>query len=355
MKGIILSAGRGSRIGGKSKGLLPIDGKPLIQHQVDGLRDAGIDDIYVVVGHKADEFPELNVKYIYNDNYATKENSYSLFLALKEVGESSVVILDGDVMYDYRLFQSLYDTNVSFYYIDTSIARKPGDVGIDSKDLLVVNSVGKDKTYGVGCGITYLSYCFVNKLFAHMKDSKFDTWWINYVNEIIDDDLFYRIVEYPWAEIDTEEDYKKAKNIFESQSLEIDENDYSINELMSMYTDMQDTFTGLHLCHRDIERDKKAYDNSIVYTGRINGRVVAMSRVVTDGSYYAGIYDVMVRPEYQGRGYGKELCNFMIDRVKQLNPIKIFLFGSVGDKFDAFYSGLGFTRAKSTVWEIRND
>lgn len=58
-QGVILAAGRGSRIRPFSdhfpKPLLPICNKPVMQYQVEAMRDAGIDDITVVVGHRGEQ------------------------------------------------------------------------------------------------------------------------------------------------------------------------------------------------------------------------------------------------------------------------------------------------------------
>lgn len=51
---IVLAAGTGTRFGG-TKQLAELDGRPLIQHVVDAAARAGIEDIIVVVGHRADE------------------------------------------------------------------------------------------------------------------------------------------------------------------------------------------------------------------------------------------------------------------------------------------------------------
>jgi molybdenum cofactor cytidylyltransferase len=51
--GIVLAAGTSSRFG-RTKQLLEIDGKPLVQHAVDAASAAGLDEIVVVLGHEAE-------------------------------------------------------------------------------------------------------------------------------------------------------------------------------------------------------------------------------------------------------------------------------------------------------------
>ena len=52
ISGVVLAAGTGSRFGG-TKQLAIVDGKPLAQHAIDALVEAGVDEIVVVTGHDA--------------------------------------------------------------------------------------------------------------------------------------------------------------------------------------------------------------------------------------------------------------------------------------------------------------
>lgn len=51
---IVLAAGMSTRMGAP-KALLPWDGQPLLAYQVQQLRDAGVDEVIVVLGDDADE------------------------------------------------------------------------------------------------------------------------------------------------------------------------------------------------------------------------------------------------------------------------------------------------------------
>ena len=56
MKAIILSAGEGSRMRPltltKPKTMLPVAGKPIMQYNIESLRDNGIKDILLIVRYK---------------------------------------------------------------------------------------------------------------------------------------------------------------------------------------------------------------------------------------------------------------------------------------------------------------
>src|ERR1044072_6200319 len=51
---IVLAAGAGSRFGG-GKLLAPLEGRPILQHVLERLEAAGLDDVIVVVGDDAAE------------------------------------------------------------------------------------------------------------------------------------------------------------------------------------------------------------------------------------------------------------------------------------------------------------
>src|SRR3954453_21376289 len=57
-KAVILAAGRGPRIAALTaqlpKPMIAVRGKPVLQHIIEGLRDAGIRDCLIVVGYRAD-------------------------------------------------------------------------------------------------------------------------------------------------------------------------------------------------------------------------------------------------------------------------------------------------------------
>ena len=56
--GLLLTAGRGNRLGGCCKGLLQVDGQPLVVRQLRTMADAGIQRAVVVIGAQADAVSE---------------------------------------------------------------------------------------------------------------------------------------------------------------------------------------------------------------------------------------------------------------------------------------------------------
>jgi GNAT superfamily N-acetyltransferase len=86
------------------------------------------------------------------------------------------------------------------------------------------------------------------------------------------------------------------------------------------------------------------YGSALVVAAKDDDRTVGTARLIWDGGYAALIKDVLVLPEYQGRGIGSEMMNRIMSFLKsKLKPgfgIQIDLMAAT-DK-EPFYEKLGF-------------
>lgn len=103
MRAILLAAGMGTRLRPLTletpKSLIKVNNKPLLERQIEFLKEKGIDEIIVVTGYLSEKFEYLEEKYgvniIYNDKYNIYNNIYTMYL-VREYLENSYVI-DADV------------------------------------------------------------------------------------------------------------------------------------------------------------------------------------------------------------------------------------------------------------------
>ncbi len=100
--GVVLAAGTSSRLAGRLKQLLPLGGRPIAQHVIDAALAAGLDDVVVVLGHKAEEVRaglELRppARAVVNPDYASGQSS-SLRTGLHALADDigTALILLGD-------------------------------------------------------------------------------------------------------------------------------------------------------------------------------------------------------------------------------------------------------------------
>ena len=99
---IILAAGFGSRFVpftyDTPKGLLKVNGQPMVERQIEQLREAGIKDITLVVGYLKEKFDYLvdryGVRLVFNPEYAVKNNFVSLYYALDRLKNTYILASD---------------------------------------------------------------------------------------------------------------------------------------------------------------------------------------------------------------------------------------------------------------------
>ncbi|MBW2190547.1 MAG: molybdopterin-binding/glycosyltransferase family 2 protein [Deltaproteobacteria bacterium] len=70
---VVLAAGVSRRMGQTNKLTIPVDGTPMVARVVDALRESGVEKIFVVTGHAAEEIRdalgERDVEMVHNPNY----------------------------------------------------------------------------------------------------------------------------------------------------------------------------------------------------------------------------------------------------------------------------------------------
>jgi molybdenum cofactor cytidylyltransferase len=99
ISGIVLAAGTGSRFGG-TKQLALLDDKPLVQHAVDALVAAGVDEVIVVTGHDAVKVAAAltlpdDGRIVYNPSFADGQATSlaAAIHALDDESEAAVVLM----------------------------------------------------------------------------------------------------------------------------------------------------------------------------------------------------------------------------------------------------------------------
>ena len=120
MNAIILAAGIGSRLRPLTniipKSLIEVGGKPMIERQIEYLKERKIEEIHIVIGYLSYKFDYLKTKYgvklVYNEEYADYNNIFSMYLVKDVLGDSFVI--DADVY----LHRNIFPTTVekSTYY-----------------------------------------------------------------------------------------------------------------------------------------------------------------------------------------------------------------------------------------------
>lgn len=97
------------------------------------------------------------------------------------------------------------------------------------------------------------------------------------------------------------------------------------------------------MSHDTPDIHRQAFENSYATVFVFDDAcLIGFGRVISDGTYQAGIYDVAVAPEYRGRGIGAAIIKALLEKVRGCNVI---LYASPGK--EPFYEKQGFRRMKT--------
>jgi len=155
MKAIILSAGQGSRLlpltQDRPKCLLPIGAYTLLEWQIRAIAAAGIYDIAVVIGFKAELMEaelarladlalgrsKLRITPVFNPFYKVADNTGSCWLAREQM-QGDFLLVNGDTLFERALLAKVLQSPVA--PITVTVDRKPA---YDEDDMKVQESGGR--------------------------------------------------------------------------------------------------------------------------------------------------------------------------------------------------------------------
>lgn len=236
MKAIILSAGQGKRLlpmtATMPKCLLEIQGKTIIEWQIDELYKCGVDQVTVVTGYGADKLEDLlqrrygpqRVQTHYSPDYATTDNLVSCWKVRDQMTDE-FILLNGDTLFEAAVVKSLLKSPVS--PITVTVNHK--DI-YDADDMKVsmegsrLTRVGKDipneNIHGESIGMILFRdtgpAIFKNSLENAMEDTRVvRRWYLSVINGIAQEKtvLTCSIRGLAWCEVDYPADLKQAERV----------------------------------------------------------------------------------------------------------------------------------------------
>lgn len=111
MKAIILAAGRGSRLENLTsdvpKCLIKLNGKSLLNYQLEALKGAGINEIGIVVGYLAHKINHNGLIYFKNERWSQTNMLFSLTCAKKWLESDAFIMSYSDIIYNSSVINSL--------------------------------------------------------------------------------------------------------------------------------------------------------------------------------------------------------------------------------------------------------
>jgi len=117
LKVIILAAGQGTRLGSytktKPKCLVELNGKSILDYQLELYKKEKLNDVIVITGYKQDKISNNGIKKIYNPNYKTTNMVTSLFCA-EQYFDDDLIISYGDIIFSNLILTKLISSNKIF-------------------------------------------------------------------------------------------------------------------------------------------------------------------------------------------------------------------------------------------------
>ena len=234
MQAVILVAGVGSRLGrlvnDKPKCLLDVGGITILDYQINQLINTiniKPSKIFVVGGYKFETLKYLEdkkINLIYNPKYQEYNNIYSFYL-INEYVKEDFILLNGDTLFHPDILKNLGNIGKGTYFVVDNSKR------LGEEEMKVLIKEGRILRFGKDIPLEYANgeyigiakfdikdaWIIFNKIKELIKQGITDIWYeigINYVlNKIIAKPIYTNGL--PWIEVDTPEDYKVAKQMYE--------------------------------------------------------------------------------------------------------------------------------------------
>ncbi len=239
LTGIILAAGKGTRMNStdKNKVALKVKGEPMLVRTIRILREAGVDNIVVVVGFaKESVIPLLDAKVIVAEQNEQLGTGHAVMSALPFVpeGTQDILIVYGDdsFLHSPQTFRSLYETHISndakisFITMQMDNPTGFGRIIRDENDNVIGIVEEKNATeeqrqikeINLGCYIINKKYLEENIQDIH-KNPVTGEYYITDIIDIIAHHkgkiAAYQLTNGKWRGVNTREDLAEAEHLFE--------------------------------------------------------------------------------------------------------------------------------------------
>jgi len=237
MRAIVLAAGTGSRLGeitkARTKGMVPVKGKKLINYLLEFLENNFFDEIIVVGGFCYEDLRDhietlnyKNVRVIENKNYL-KGNIFTLVTALGEFKDDSFLITNVDHIYPPVMFKKMKESMSGITGMcDFDRSLGADDMKVKLREDKRIQSISKQLDI-FDCGYIGMTYvdkdsekyyrASVNATIAKVGEKAVVENVLQFMAE--DGSNAPKICDlsgFGWYEVDTEEDLLKAEKGLEN-------------------------------------------------------------------------------------------------------------------------------------------
>ena len=241
--GVILAAGMARRLrpltNDRPKCLLPLGHRNLLERTVDAMRMVGVERLVVVTGFKAEmirdfllaRYPQMEIIFIDNTDYANNNNIYSLWMAGKVVRDEEFLLMDSDIYCDPQAVAAVAQQEGS------ALALNRHPLGEEEMKIVVdgegrITEISKtcriEDAVGESVGIEKFSPAYSQALYRELdtmilEEGLIDIFYERGFERLIPQGHTFKVVDttpYLSYELDTVEDYEHVKALLKEQGEE---------------------------------------------------------------------------------------------------------------------------------------
>ncbi len=229
---VILAAGRGTRLRSVvrdiPKGLVTVGGRSLVAQSISRLSKAGIDEIVIVTGYRAEHYENFAsaqrglVRTVHNPKFADSGSMYSLYCA-RNAAEPPFLLLESDLIYEQRALTTLLEDTADEAILLSGTTEAGDAVFVSTKEGML-RSMSKDPSSlggsitGELVGITKISDRLFQEMIAVSEKAFEKSMHVDYETDCLVAAGRKISIHCPlvsnllWTEIDDENHYHRARD-----------------------------------------------------------------------------------------------------------------------------------------------
>ena len=229
---VILAGGKGVKMRPLTyevpKALIPVSGKPAIVYAIEMLRDAGVRDIIIAIGHLGNKIKEelgngkkYGVSIHYSEETTPLGNAGALRNASSLLQKKPFIVMNGDVLTGINLSDLVAFHQEDKFIATMSLSTEPNTKGYGvallrgEKIVGFMKQDGKQTTQLVNAGV----YIMNSDIFDYIPKTGHASLEDVFVKLAEEGSLAGYTFEGPWYEVSTPENYERAIKEWQSQNV----------------------------------------------------------------------------------------------------------------------------------------
>lgn len=218
------------------KCLLKIGERTLLQRTVDAMIAAGINELVVVTGYRAEmirdfltkQYPSLNIHFIHNGDYEHNNNIFSLWMTRPYTEGKDFLLSDSDILFDPQLIRAVLAAEGNALALNRHECGEEEIkviVDADNRIMELSKTCSIEQAIGESVGFEKMTASYSTALFKELEqmiehEGLIDVFYERAFERLIPQGHTFRIVDttqFFSIELDTPEDFENAKQLIPAE------------------------------------------------------------------------------------------------------------------------------------------